>query len=390
LGIHLGHTVRESLGQRRSAVAGAWEKTRDPGVYVQEYEAAGKTLRRYKVVFRDGRGKVTSRTFTRHRDALDKKAELRGQRSRGELLDASLARKTLSELWDHFAETSRVKASTMHFYENSWHVHVEPVLKHKRLKDFRRGDLERFYSEVEGRTTLATRRAVQQLVRRLFTVAVNSEWIQRNPAAGIPMPSADEREPRFLTEKEVGAIAKNVPPRYGALVWTLAVAGLRIGEATALRVKNLNGVIRVVENSPEVEGKKVTGTPKTRGSRRDVPIAGFLRQILKQHLQTYSNIFDSEAYVFTSARGDQVRQGNFLRRVFKPAATAAGIQPVPTVHDLRHTAAALMLRHGMTPYEVAKILGHSSVKMVEERYGHLYEHELQRKIEDLGAKFGEA
>jgi integrase len=371
-------------------VAGAWEKTRDPAIYVQEYEESGKWLKRYKFVFRDGRGKVTSRTFRRLREAQDKKAELRGQRSRGELLDASLARKTLSELWEHFAATSRVKASTMHFYENSWHVHVEPALGHKRLRDVRRGDLERFYADLEAQTTLATRRAVQQLVRRLFTVAVNSEWIAKNPATGIPMPSAEQREPRFLTESEVGAIAENVAPRYRALVWTLALAGLRIGEATALRVKNLNGVIRVVENSPEVKGKKVAGTPKTRGSRRDVPIPAFLRRMLKQHIQSYANVFDPEAYVFTSARGDQVRQGNFLRRAFKPAALAAGIDPAPTVHDLRHTAAALMLRHGMTPYEVAKLLGHSSVKMVEERYGHLYEHELQRKVEDLGANFGEA
>jgi integrase len=358
-------------------------------VFVQLYEANGKSLKRYKVVFRDGRGKVTSRTFARLRDALDKKAELRGQRSRGELLDASLARRTLVELWTHFVETSRVKASTMHFYENSWRVHVEPALGHRRLGDIRRTDLERFYADLEGRTTLATRRAVQQLVRRMFTVAVNSEWISRNPAAGIPMPAPDQREPRFLTESEVGGIVENVAPRYRALVWTLAMAGLRIGEATALRVKNLNGVIRVIENSPEVKGKKVAGTPKTRGSRRDVPIPAFLRRMLKEHIQLYSNVFDPEAYVFTSARGDQVRQGNFLRRVFKPAAAAAGIDPLPTVHDLRHTAAALMLRHGITPYEVGRILGHTSTKMVEERYGHLYEHELQRKVEDLGADFAE-
>jgi integrase len=258
------------------------------------------------------------------------------------------------------------------------------------LRDIRRGDLERFYADVEGRSSLATRRAIQQLVRRLFTVAVNSEWIARNPAAGIPMPPSEQREPRFLTETEVRAIAQHVAPRYEALIWTLALTGLRIGEATALRVKNVNGVIRVLENSPEVMGKKITGTPKTLGSRRDVPIPKALRQMLKEHIRSHSNVFDPEAYVFTSARGEQVRQGNFLRRVFKPAATEAGIEPIPTVHDLRHTAAALMLRHGMTPYEVAKILGHSSVRMVEERYGHLYEHELQSKIENLGTDFSRA
>lgn len=125
----------------------------------------------------------------------------------------------------------------MHFYENSWRVRVEPALGHRRLRDIRRGDLERFYADLEGRTTLATRRAVQQLVRRLFTVAVNSEWVARNPAAGIPMPSAERREARFLTDAEVGLIAENVPPRYRALVWTLAVAGLRIGRQQPLGLR---------------------------------------------------------------------------------------------------------------------------------------------------------
>jgi integrase len=362
-------------------MAGAWEKTRHPGVYQQGYEHEGKALRRYKVVFRDGRGSVTSRTYPRLRDALDKQAELRGQRSRGDLLDASLSRKTMNELWDYFVATSRVKPSTMHYYENSWRVHVEPILGSRRLRDVRRADLERFYADVETRRTVATRRAVQQLVRRLFAVAVSSEWISRNPSAGIAMPSAAEREPRFLTKQEVAAIADAVPRRYRALVWTLAVSGIRIGEATAVRVKNVNGVIRVVENSPEVKGKKIAGTPKTRGSRRDVPVPSFLRRMLREHIETYSNVFDPEAFVFTAVSGGQVRQGNFLRRVFKPAAEVVGINPIPTVHDLRHTAAALMLSNGMSPYEVARLLGHASVKMVEERYGHLYKHELQDRVD---------
>ena len=63
-----------------------------------------------------------------------------------------------------------------------------------------------------------------------------------------------------------------------------------------------------------------------------------------------------------------------------------GIDPVPTVHDLRHTAISLWLTRGLTPFEVSKMVGHTDLKMIEKRYGHLYESELQKKIDRIGAE----
>jgi integrase len=62
---------------------------------------------------------------------------------------------------------------------------------------------------------------------------------------------------------------------------------------------------------------------------------------------------------------------------------------VPTVHDLRHSAISLWIQRGLTPFEVAKMVGHTSLKMIERRYGHLYVDALQEKIDRLG-ETGEA
>jgi integrase len=73
---------------------------------------------------------------------------------------------------------------------------------------------------------------------------------------------------RVLTDDEVERLADEVPPRYRALVLMLTEAGARPGEAIALRVKNLNGSVRIAEATVEVGGKKITGTPKTKGGIR--------------------------------------------------------------------------------------------------------------------------
>jgi integrase len=366
-------------------VAGRWMRTRTPGVYVQNDSRTGNP--RYKAAFRNSRGVVTSRTFLRLRDAEQHLADMRIKRARGAFPDTSLNRHTVEDLFCHMLTTGRQRPSTRAWYEARWAKHVAPVLAKRRVGSVSRSELAEFLADLESRTSLSTRRAVQQLLHKLFAVGVRYEWLSRNPADAIDMPAPVAREARFLTEEEVGRIAAEAPPRYEALVWTLAVSGLRIGEACALRVKNVGSGIRITENSVEVRGTKMLGAPKTVGSERLVPIPPSLQRMLEVHISEYSASFDGQAFVFQTSTGAQIGQNVWRKRVFQPAARRAGIDPAPRVHDLRHTAAALMLKHGMTPFEVARVLGHSSVAMVERIYGHLYESALQAKVDGLDAVF---
>jgi integrase len=365
-------------------VAGKWKTSGHPGILKQE-DSQGDF--RYKAVYRDARGVATSRTFPLLREARDFLAKTRGQRADGTLPDVSKSARTVDELWAHFAKTYENKPSTFASYETRWKAHIGPALGNRRLNSLTRAGIKEFYTDIQRRTSLDTRRKVQQVVHKMLAVAVEDEWLVRNPAHGIKMPGAVvKRQPIALNDAEVEKLAKEVPPRYRALVWTLARTGARPGEITALRVKNLNGkILRIAEATVEVDGRKITGTPKTAKSIRDVPITARLRAELNDHYEAgFANRFDLESYVFTRKDGAQIGQTNLNRRILKPAAERAGIKGF-TTYDLRHTAITYWLMKGLSPYKVSKMVGHTTLAMIEQRYGHLIHDELQDEMDRLEA-----
>jgi integrase len=357
-----------------------WEKTRTPGVYVR---VGTDGQRRYKVKYRDRSGMVTSRTFPTEREARKHLAEMHS-RSTNRRPDSSKASRTMEALWGHLAATYRGKPSTFASYEARWSKHIKPALGSKKVGSVNRSDLTEWLEKLEKETSLDTRRKVQQVVHKMLAVAVDDEWIDRNPATGIQMPSAQvEREPRPLTDEEVAKLADEVPDRYYALVWMLAETGARPGELLALRVKNLNGTVRIAEAMAEVGGRRITGTPKTKGSIRNVPISPRLKAAIQYHAdRRFMNADDPESLVFTMASGGQISQSNLRKRVLQPAAERLQIEGF-TTYDLRHTAISLWLMRGLTPFEVSKMVGHATVGMIEQRYGHLYQDALQEKIDRL-------
>ena len=85
-----------------------------------------------------------------------------------------------------------------------------------------------------------------------------------------------------------------------------------------------------------------------------------------------------------------MRGSNFRVRVWAPAVKAAGLPPALTPHDLRHTAASLMIASGASIKAVQRQLGHASATMTLDRYGHLYEDDLDAMAVALDAKLAKA
>jgi integrase len=344
----------------------------------------------YKVYWRDPGGKVRTKTFTRSADAKRYAREVEHRKDTGNYVDPAAGNITLAEAFDHMMTTAtHLRPATRELYAMHGRYLAAGSLGDRPIRTIGKADVRTFLAELSATRGAATVDAVKRLLHRTLEVALEEDRIARNPAHGVRVEKAARREPRFLSEAEVRAIAEEVPPRFRALVWTLALAGLRIGEASALRVKNVTDTsIRVVEASSEVAGHKITGPTKT-GQSRTVDIPVELRRMLSDHLTTYGNRFAPESYVFTGPDGAQVRQNAFRKRVFQPAAERAGITPMPTVHDLRHTAASLMASHGFTLLEAAGQLGHSATSMTE-RYSHVFPSERQEKAERLGTVIGSA
>jgi integrase len=224
----------------------------------------------------------------------------------------------------------------------------------------------------------------RKVLRLVLREALRGDAIRRNPADGVRVVRGRRQEMVFLTAEEVLRLANEIahPPRparhpakvwpaYGLLVRLTARTGLRAGEIGALRMGRVHlgdSSIEVAESVGEISGELVYGPPKNYARRR-VPVPTDLAAELAQHCATRPH--DPAAFVFSAPDGGPLRHGNFFNRFFKPGVVRAGLDPRTRFHDLRHTAAALMIAEGAHLLAVKQRLGHSTIQVTADLYGHL-------------------
>jgi integrase len=222
-------------------------------------------------------------------------------------------------------------------------------------------------------------RQSHQLLGAMMRLAVRRGLISSDPTDGTELPAAIIREQRFLTAPELQALAHVMPERLRAEVWTLGLAGLRFGEMAALERADIDILCRriaVRRSLAEVDGW-YPGSTKNRKTR-SVSIPKALAGILAAHLGRH----ESDT-VFPDSKGGTLRVSNFRNHILK-ACPEVGIEPIRT-HDLRHTAASLML--GVEPdlHLVMRQLGHSSISVTVDRYGHLMPDRAEQVADKLDA-----
>lgn len=159
-----------------------------------------------------------------------------------------------------------------------------------------------------------------------------------------------------------------------------------MGEATALRVRDVDLTRRrldVRRAFSDINGQLVEGTLKSHQTRT-VPLPPWLCAELRPLVEGR----DLDALVFTSPLGYALRMSNFRRNVWNPAVRAAGLEGL-TPHGLRHNAASLYISAGTPPKVVQRILGHGSIAITLDLYGHLYPDEMDTWAVRLrGDRFG--
>jgi integrase len=220
-----------------------------------------------------------------------------------------------------------------------------------------------------------------RLLKTVLNRAVEDELIARSPARHVENPTtAPEGGLRVLETTELARLAAAHSERFRALVWLLGTRGLRIGEAAALRVGDLDlmrGTLRVERTMSEVRGILIEGPPKTDAGRRTISLPPSLRDMLAQHLARFSDPKDAAAFVFTmpgggpgrkEGEGGSLRAGAYRKRYFARAVRDAGLDPQLSPHDLRDTAATIAFANGATVKEVQRMLGHTKAAVTLDRY----------------------
>ena len=175
---------------------------------------------------------------------------------------------------------------------------------------------------------------------------------------------------KFLSAEELHRLADEVPERYWAYVVTAGYTGARWSELVALKTSDLTLLERrltIQRSAVEVGGHLREGPPKTESSRRSMTLPSFVVEAIAAHLSRYPSV---DGYVFTGPRGGPMRR-SWTRRHFKPAAEKMGIKGL-RFHDLRHTSVGLAISAGAHPKVIQMRLGHSSIQVTLDRYGHLF------------------
>ncbi len=184
--------------------------------------------------------------------------------------------------------------------------------------------------------------------------------------------------------------------RYRPVLALIAATGLRRGEALALRWEHINlkdGTLRVAATLSRVGHQLVITEPKSPRSRRTVPLSPVVVQLLRAQRAAQAaerlravNQWTDTGLVFTTEFGTPVEPRNILRTI-ELAAAKAGLENVG-VHTLRHSAAVAWLEDGVHIKAVADLLGHSSISITGDIYGHTSDATTRMAIDGLSAALG--
>jgi integrase len=330
---------------------------------------------RYDVRYRDPAGKPRKRTFRRLEDARGLVRTVEADMARGEWIDPARGRETFGDYAAAWLKSADVKPSTRSGYASVLNKHLLPRWRDTPMAAISTVDVESWLAELRdsGRAP-STVRNVRNAMSAVCRFAVRSGAIRSNPIADVKAAKGrGRREMRFLTAEQIADLAEAIDPRYRLAVLTTAYTGLRAGELAALKVGRVDVLRRrltVAESTAEVHGALVTTSPKN-GRTRTVPLPRFLADQLAEHLAPIAT--DPDAYVFTAPKGGQIRHSLFYDRYFKPAAAAIG-HPDLRWHDLRHTAVSLMIASGATPLVISRAIGHGSIAVTYDVYGHVLPH----------------
>jgi integrase len=259
------------------------------------------------------------------------------------------------------------KPSAIRGYETSLAARVLPELGGARLAELRRVDLQDFADRLcaNGLDASTVRNTLMPL-RVIFRRAVAREDLAVNPTTGLELPAVDGRRERIASPAEAEALLAALPERDRAL-WAMAMyGGLRRGELLALRWEDVDLTAGVIHVERSWDAKEGVVAPKSRAARRSVPIAAVLREHLVQHALRSGR---RAGLAFGTSATQPFTPSNVRKRA-NAIWTRRGLDPIG-LHECRHTFASLMIAAGVNAKALSTYMGHSSVTITYDRYGHL-------------------
>jgi integrase len=264
----------------------------------------------------------------------------------------------------------RYKPSALRGYEQALRLRLLPPLGAHKLSDIGRADLQRLVArwQEEGLSPSSIRNTVNAL-RALYRSSdlLTDGTVAGNPTIGLRLPAVRGKRDRIAPPDEASRLLAALPAGDRAVWATALYAGLRAGELRALAWEHVDlggGTIRVVRS---YDPKAGFVEPKSRAGVRRVPIASVLREQLIEHQLLTGR---HTGLVFGRSAETPFQLTTIYGRAAR-AWRAAGLAPIG-LHECRHTCASYFIAAGVNAKTLSTFLGHASITVTLDRYGHLF------------------
>jgi integrase len=340
--------------------------------------------------------RIQKRVTARTKRELDAKvSELKAQWNKGDYFEAT--KMTAAEYLEHWLEAiaPTIRPSSHRRFTEVARRRVIPAMGHVALARVTTLHIQEFYADcLKSGLSPSTVALYHNVLHRALEQAVKWSLIRRNPCDGVDAPREVTPEMKTWTAEQARAFLDVASgDDLAALWWLVLHTGLRRGELLALRWQDIDferATLAIRRTLTRGMDGLAFGEPKSAAGRRSLALPAVcvdrLRahrtQQLKRRLALGSDWQDTDL-VFERGDGSLLHP-NTMSSAFARLTKKAGL-PRIRFHDLRHTAATLMLANGEHPKIVQERLGHSDMSMTLNRYSHVTM-DMQREAADRLAK----
>lgn len=309
------------------------------------------------------------------------------------------ARTSLEEYLEEWLKSYKqtIRPKTHFQYTRIVHQHINPVLGRIKLTDLRPDQIQTFYNKkIETGTSPRTVLIIHAVLHRALNIALRWGLLARNPAQAVTRPKFKRKEMQTLNDNQTRAFLSTcTDTRYEALFWLAVTTGMRQGEIIGLKWSDLDWRTKQLKIQRQLQrqnnGGLVFSEPKSAAGKRSIILSAvMIAKLHDQQERQYKEMLAAGAdwqendLVFPSVIGTPLDHSNLFKD-FKEILKRAEL-PNIRFHDLRHTAATLMLQQGVHPKVVQERLGHSDIALTLNTYSHVLpsmQEEAAEKMDEL-------
>jgi integrase len=349
-------------------------------------------LVRWQASYVDGAGKRRAKLFERKSDGEAWLVRINHDLSQG-LHTAAGASPTIEqagELWLKRGRDKNLEEMTLKYYQEHVYLHINPFLGARKLSELTAPVVSAFADRLrdEGRSSEMIRRAIRSL-GGIFKEARRRGLASHYPTddLDLDLPERDDPRPVAPTKAELQTIIAGAAGRWRPLILVAIFCGLRASELRGLRWEDVDFEGREITVKQRADARNRIGKLKSKAAYRSIPMPSMVLNTLREWRLLCPR--GDAGLVFPSGAGKVESHSNVAHRGLEPILLRAGIvdlvdgldaagkpakiaKPRYGLHSLRHACASLWIESGMNAKRIQTLMGHSSITLTYDRYGHWF------------------